>query len=297
MSSSVIVESIGFGIVTASIIAIGAMGFSLQFGLTNVFNIAYGTVLTLGAFAAYLAEQFGILGWWDVLIGAGVGIIATYAIGRGVLSWFARRKCGLFELITVSLAVELIVQYGIDAVDREQLFNYSFSQGRSLHFLGMIFTVTELEIIALAIGAFLLLEGLLRFTKIGKALRAFAEEPRLARACGIRTSRIVNVTWIVSGALAGIAGVVYVINSLTVSAFTGTDFLPLLLAAAILGRAGSVAGAVAASLAIGIVSELVSAVGGSGYSTIAGFGILVLVLIARPGGVTSGLALKTEATL
>ena len=295
--SSVVVESIGFGIVDASIISIGAMGFSLQFGLTNVFNIAYGTVLTLGAFAAYLAQTMGVVGWWDVLIGAGVGVIATWLIGKGILANFARRSLGLFELITVSLAVELVVQYSVDAADGEQLFNYSFNEGRSFHFLGMIFTATELEIIGLAIAAFVLLECMLRLTRTGKALRAVAEEPRLARACGIPTSRIVNVTWVLSGALAGVAGVVYIINSLTVSAFTGTDFLPLLLAAAILGRAGSVAGAVVASLAIGIATELVAAVGGSGYSTIAGFGILVLVLIARPGGVTSGLALKTEATL
>lgn len=295
--SSIIVESIGFGIVTASIIAIGAMGFSLQFGLTNVFNISYGTVLTLGGFGALLAEQAGITGWFDVLIGAGVGIVSTLLIGKGVLSFFARRKCGLFELITVTLAVELIVQYTVDAIDKEQLFSYFFNEGRSLHFAGMIFTVTQLEIIGLALGIFAALEGVLRFTKLGKALRAVAEEPRLARACGIKTSRIVNFTWIVSGALAGIAGVVYIINALSISAFTGTNFLPLLLAAAILGRAGSVAGAVAASLAIGLTTELVSAVGGSAYSTVAGFGILVMVLVLRPGGVTSGLALKTEATL
>jgi branched-subunit amino acid ABC-type transport system permease component len=295
--SSVVVESIGFGIVDASIISIGAMGFSLQFGLTNVFNIAYGTVVTLGAFAAYLAEQWGVIGWYDVLIGAGVGVIATLLIGKGILSTFARRNLGLFELITVSLAVELVVQYSVDAADGEQLFNYTFNEGRSFHFLGMIFTTTEIEIIGVAIGAFVLLECMLRLTKTGKALRAVAEEPRLARACGIPTSKIVNVAWVLSGALAGVAGVVYIINSLTVSAFTGTDFLPLLLAAAILGRAGSVAGAVVASLAIGIATELVAAVGGSGYSTIAGFGILVLVLLARPGGVTSGLAQKTEATL
>ena len=295
--SSVVVESIGFGIVDASIISIGAMGFSLQFGLTNVFNIAYGTVLTLGAFAAYLAEQWGVVGWYDVLIGAGVGIIATWLIGKGILGTFARRNLGLFELITVSLAVELVVQYSVDAADGEQLFSYSFDQGRALRFLGMVFTVTEVEIIGVAIGAFVLLECLLRLTKTGKALRAVAEEPRLARACGIPTSKIVNVAWVLSGALAGVAGVVYIINSLTVSAFTGTDFLPLLLAAAILGRAGSVTGAVVASLAIGIATQLVAAVGGTGYSTIAGFGILVLVLLARPGGVTSGLALKTEVTL
>jgi branched-chain amino acid transport system permease protein/neutral amino acid transport system permease protein len=294
---NIYVEAIGFGVVTASIIAIGAMGFSLQFGLTNVFNISYGAVLTLGAFAALLAEHAGITGWFDVLIGAGVGIVSTWLIGKGALSFFARRRAGLFELVTVSLAIELIVQYGVDAIDHEQLYNYFFNQGRSLHFLGMVFTVTQLEIIGVALAAFVVLEGTLRITKLGKALRAVAEEPRLARACGIKTSGIVNFTWVVSGALAGIAGVVYIVNSLSVSAFTGTDVLPLFLAAAILGRAGSLAGAVLASLVIGLVMSLVAATGGSAYSTVAGFGILVLVLIARPGGVTSGLALKTETTL
>jgi branched-subunit amino acid ABC-type transport system permease component len=107
----------------------------------------------------------------------------------------------------------------------------------------------------------------------------------------------VNVAWILSGSLAGVAGVAYVVNSLTVTAFSGTDFLPLVLASAILGRAGSVAGAVLASFAIGIVTEVVSAEGGSAYSTVAGFGILVLVLLAKPGGVMGVVAARTEPTL
>ena len=290
-------ESVGFGVVTASIIAIAAMGFSLQFALTNVFNIAYGAVLTVGAFTALLTERVGANPWVGFATGAALGIVATVLIGKGVFVFFARRGNGIFELVMVSLALELIIQYGIQAFDHEQVYNFAFHQGSTVKFGPFVVTATQFVIIGIAVAAFCLLEGMLRFTKLGKALRAVAEEPRLARGCGISTGRVVNVAWIASGALAGLAGVAYVVNSLTVTAFSGTDFLPLVLAAAILGRAGSVAGAVLASLAIGIVIEVVSAFGGSAYSTVAGFGILVVVLLVKPGGVISQVAAKTEVTL
>ncbi|HUZ22036.1 MAG TPA: branched-chain amino acid ABC transporter permease [Acidimicrobiales bacterium] len=292
-----LLESIGFGVVTASIIAIAAMGFSLQFALTNVFNVAYGAVLTVGAFTALITERIGANPWVGLATGAALGIVVTVLIGKGVFVFFARRGNGIFELVMVSLALELIIQYGIQAFDHEQVYNFAFHQGTSVKFGAFVITATQFVIIGIAVVAFALLEGMLRFTKLGKALRAVAEEPRLARACGISTGRVVNVAWIASGALAGLAGVAYVVNSLTVTAFSGTDFLPLVLAAAILGRAGSVAGAVLASLAIGIVIEVVSALGGSAYSTVAGFGILVIVLLVKPGGVIGQIAAKTEVTL
>jgi len=291
------IESIGFGIVTASIIAIGAMGFSLQFALTNVFNISFGAVLTVGAFTALITERLGANPWFGLLTGGAAGMLATVLIGKGVFVFFARRGSGVFELVMVSLALELIIQYSIDAAGHEQVFNFSFNQGSSIKLGPMVITSTQFVIIGIALGSFALLELMLRLTKLGKALRAVSEEPRLARACGISTGRVVNVAWITSGCLAGVAGVAYVVNSLTVTAFSGTDFLPLVLAAAILGRAGSVAGAVLASFAIGIVTEVVSAEGGSAYSTVAGFGILVVVLLAKPSGVMSAVAAKTEPTL
>ena len=93
------------------------------------------------------------------------------------------------------------------------------------------------------------------------------------------------------------AGVVYIINSQSIGYTTGQLFLPLVIAAAILGGAGSPMGAVLASLIMGIVTEAVSAYGGSAYSEVAGFAILIIVLLSRPSSVRGGQSGETQLTL
>jgi branched-subunit amino acid ABC-type transport system permease component len=200
-------------------------------------------------------------------------------------------------MVMVTLAVNLILQFGIDAASREQIYRFSFPQGTSVHAGWFTFTVTQLILVAVAAGVFGGLEFLLRRTRLGKALRAMAVEPRLARTCGIPTGKIVNVVWLLSGALAGLAGLAYVINSLTIDASVGINFLPLVLAAAILGKAGSTRGAVLAALLLGLVTEEVGALGGAEYSTVAGFGILAIVLITRPAALAGQATAKIEITV
>lgn len=292
-----IIQAIGFGVITGALIAIGAMGFTLQFGLTNVLNISFAGAMTVGAFATFLAEDYHISLVVAVLLAPLAGAVVTWILGRTLFAFYARRGAGLFEMVMVTLAVNLVMQYAIDAVAREQIFEFHFPQGASLTGGPFTFTVTQLALIALAVAVFAFLEFLLRRTRLGKALRAMAVEPRLARTCGIPTARIVNVVWLLSGALAGIAGLAYVINALTVDASVGTTFLPLVLAAAILGKAGSTRGAVLAALLLGLVTEEVGAFGGAAYSTVAGFGILVVVLLTRPAALAGQTTGKVEITV
>jgi branched-subunit amino acid ABC-type transport system permease component len=291
------VQAIGFGIVTAALIAIGAMGFTLQFGLTNVLNISYGGVMTAGAFAALVAEEWHLPVAIAVLFAIAAGALLTWLLGRTLFAFYARRGAGLFEMVMVTLAVSLILQYGIDAAAREQIYRFSFPQGASLHWGWFTVTVTQLALVAVAVAVFAGIEALLHRTRLGKALRAMADQPRLARTCGIPTGKIVNVVWLLSGALAGLAGLAYVINSLTIDASVGTEFLPLVLAAAILGRAGSTRGALLAALLLGLVTEEVSALGGAAYATVAGFGILAIVLATRPAALAGQAAAKPEITV
>lgn len=292
-----IVQALGFGVVTAALIAIGAMGFTLQFGLTNVLNIAYGGAMTVGAFAAFIGEELHAPALLGVVLAPLSAAVLTWLLGRTLFAFYARRGAGLFQMVMVTLAVNLILQFGIDAASREQIYRFSFPQGASLHAGWLTFTVTQLILVAVALVVFFALEFLLRRTRLGKALRAMAVEPRLARTCGIPTGRIVNVVWLLSGALAGLAGLAYVANSLTIDASVGTTFLPLVLAAAILGRAGSTGGAVLAALLLGLVTEEVGALGGAEYSTVAGFGILAIVLITRPAALAGQVTAKAEITV
>jgi branched-subunit amino acid ABC-type transport system permease component len=292
-----IIQAIGFGVVTAALIAIGAMGFTVQFGLTNVLNISFAGAMTVGAFGTFLAEDFHLPVVVAVLAAPSAGAAVTWILGRTLFAFYARRGAGLFEMVMVTLAVNLVMQFGIDAASREQIYHFGFPQGPSVHAGPWTFTVTQLVLVALAIVVFIALELLLRRTRLGKALRAMAVEPRLARTCGIPTARIVNVVWVLSGALAGLAGMAYVINTLTVDASVGTTFLPLVLAAAILGKAGSTRGAVLAALLLGLVTEEVAAIGGAEYSTVAGFGILAVVLLTRPSALAGQAAGKVEITV
>jgi branched-subunit amino acid ABC-type transport system permease component len=291
------IQAIGFGVITAALIAIGAMGFTIQFGLTNVLNISYAGAMTVGAFATFIAEELHLALALGVLLAPLAGAAITLILGRTLFAFYARRGAGLFEMVMVTLAVNLMLQFGIDAASREQIYRFAFPQGRSLHAGPFTFTVTQLVLVVVAAGVFAGLEFLLRRTKLGKALRAMAVEPRLARTCGIPTAKIVNVVWVLSGALAGLAGLAYVINALTIDASVGTNFLPLVLAAAILGKAGSTRGAVLAALALGLVTEEVGAIGGAAYSTVAGFGILAIVLLTRPAALAGQTAGKVEITV
>lgn len=294
---NLLVQTLGFGVVTASIIAIGAMGFTLQFGLTNVLNLSFGAIMTVAAFAAYLTEQAGINIWLGLLIGGVAGAVVTIALGKSVFKLYARRGTRLFEMVMVTLALGLVIEYAVDAVSRDKIYSVSFPQGASVHLGAAVLTVSQLVLVGVAVVIFLALEGLLRLTRLGKALRAMAVDPGLARSCGIPTNRIVNATWLISGFLCGVAGVVYVINALTVSYSTGYLFLPVVLAAAILGGVGSPRGAILASLLLGVVTELVAAAGFSAYSSIAAFGVLVVVLLSKPSGVLTAAARKVELTL
>lgn len=294
---TLIVSSLGFGVVLASTIAVASMGFTVQLGLTNMLNLSYGAVMTVGAFVAYLAVAARLNAWLALVLGGCAGSLLTLFLGRSVFKVFARRGTKLFEMVMVTLGLSLIIEYAVQAISRGNIYQFTALQSSSIVLGPIIVTVTQLILVVLALVIFVGLEVLLRRTKLGKALRAMAADPSLARSCGIRTGQVVTITWLLTGFLCGISGVIYVINSQSVDYYTGQLFLPLVIAAAILGGVGSPGGAVVASLLMGLVTEIVSALGGSAYSSVAGFGILVIVLLSRPSSVIGGTAGPAELTL
>ena len=95
------VQALGFGLVTAALIAIGAMGFTLQFGLTNVLNISYGGAMTVGAFAAFVAAELHLPVALAVVLAVLAGAELTWLFGRTLFAFYARRGAGLFEMVMV----------------------------------------------------------------------------------------------------------------------------------------------------------------------------------------------------
>jgi branched-subunit amino acid ABC-type transport system permease component len=280
----VLVPSIGFGIVTASILALASVGFTLQFGVTNILNLAYGDVMTACAFVGYYVNQAGGNIAESLVAAALFGALVSTLLNRFLYLPFVRRGTKLFGMVVVTLSVGTIVQNVLLAGFGASFFTFPSATGVPLHVSGMTFTGLQLAIIGIAVGSMLALQLLLSYTKLGKAMRATAANPSLARVSGIATDRVIDVAWMLSGALCGLAGLVLVLNTTTFEATTGSDFLVVIIAAAILGGVGRPAGAILASLVVGVSTEVAAAYINPSFKEVVAFGLLVVVLLLRPQG-------------
>ncbi len=291
---STLVPAIGFGLVTASILAVAGVGFTLQFGVTNILNLAYGDIMTASAFVAYLVTSAGVSVWLALVAGAAFGGVFSVLLNRALYTPFVRRGTRLFGMIIVTISVSLIVQNGLQAIFGASFFSLKMARPAPIHIAGMVFTTVQLAIIGIAIAAMLLIHLLLRYTKLGKAMRATASDPELARNCGIATDRVIDLAWAISGTLCGLAGVILVMNVTAFTDTTGSQFLIPIIAVAVLGGIGQPYGAMLGALVIGIVSEVAAAVINPDYKDVVAFMILVIVLLVRPQGILSEIATRKE---
>ncbi len=275
--------AIGFGLVTSAILALCAVGFTLQFGVSNILNLAYGDVMTVSAFMAYLVNASGAGIWLAMCAGAATGAVVSVLISTLIFTPFLRRGTSRFAMVMVSLALAVILQNAIQAVAGPAFRSYSRSQGTSLHLLGMILTPYQLVIIGVAAVSMLALHLLLRYTRIGKALRATAADAELARSCGIATERVSALAWAISGALCGLGGVTLALNLASFDFHFGNAFLLVIVAAAVFGSVGQPYGAMVGALVIGMASEL-AAIWTPSLKQVVAFVILALILLVRPAG-------------
>lgn len=285
---------IGFGLVTASILCIGAVSFTLQFGISNLFNLAFGATMTAAAFVAYVCNAAGLNIWVSLVLGSLAASLLSFLLNRGIYTPYKGRATSRFTMIMVTLGVGIIIQFGIEAIWGGDNFSYNMLTGRSVRIAGMLFTTTQLIVIAIAAVAAAAVHILLRYTRLGKAMRAVAMNERLARNCGIPVKAVVDSTWLLSGALCGLAGVVLVMDVQVLNSNSGDNFLILIVAATVLGGIGSAYGAIVGSIIIGVVAEVTAGFINPEFKDISAFIILAAVLLLRPTGVISSIASAKE---
>ena len=285
---------IGFGIVTASILCIGAVSFTLQFGISNLFNLAFGATMTAAAFTAYVCNAAGLNIWVSLVCGTLAASLLSFLLNRGIFTPYKRRTTSMFTMIMVTLGVGIIIQYGIEAIWGADNFSYNMATGRAVHVAGMLFTTTQLTVIAIAAVVAAGVHVLLRYTRLGKAMRAVAVNERLARNCGIPVKAVVDSTWLLSGALCGLTGVILVMDVQVLNSGTGDDFLILIVAATVLGGIGSAYGAMLGALIIGVMAELAAGFVNPQFKDISAFIVLAAVLLLRPTGVIRTIATAKE---
>jgi branched-chain amino acid transport system permease protein/neutral amino acid transport system permease protein len=281
---SLFLASIGFGLVTASVLAIASVGFTLQFGVTDVLNLAFGAIMILGAFVAYWVNENGFSVWLGMLLAVAACAAASVLLNSVLYTPFQRRGASPITMVIVSLGVTLIIEFGLAALVGGVGVSYTMGNGPTFQAGGLILTGVQIVIMAVAVAAMAGVHVLLRYTKLGKAMRATAANRTLARNCGIRTGRVITATWALTGALCGLAGTVFAIDAGSFDA-TSTDlFLVLILAAVFLGGPGQPYGAMLGAVIIGLATEVSAVFIPADYKYVIAFVALLVMLGVRPSG-------------
>ena len=288
-----VLSSLGFGIVTASILLPAAVGFTLQFSATGVLNIAFGAQMTFAAYVAYICTQAGLGIWWATALAGLFGAASSMLLNRFLLTPFMRRGTNFFGMVVVTIALALLLEYVVEVIWGPLPVSYQIPSSSAVRLGPMSFTRSQLVVIGISVAFAVATHTLLRYTRLGKAIRAVADNRNLARSSGISAQRMTDIAWLVSGLMGGAAGVMLGISLSSVSYTMGDTFLMEIIAAAILGGVGQVYGAMLGALVIGVMLEESAIVLGGAYAPISAFALLILVLLIRPTGIMAGAA-KTK---
>ncbi len=278
------VETLGFGIVSGCVIALGAVGFSVQFGISNVLNVAYGTFLTLAAYLGYLLNVEHFNQWLSVVVVGMAIAVLSVVYNRLLPGRLMRRGAGFVTTLIATVWAGIGMLYVIVVIAGPTARTYQVDNGRTLTFAAFVLTTSQLVVIGAALALMFAYHLLLTQTQLGKAMRATSVNPVVARSCGIPVSRVIDAAWFISGLLCGMSGVVLALTTVTFGSTLGTTFLIYMIAAAVFGGIGQPYGAMVGGLVVGLATQLVGAYSSPAYEDVAAFVILTAMLLVRPRG-------------
>jgi neutral amino acid transport system permease protein len=278
------------GLVTGSVFAIAAVGVSLIYGILRLVNFAYGDVMAYGACMAFL---FNVTLGLQMVLSTALAMVATavLSVALELVLWrpLRARGAGFMSLFLASIGLALILRQMLLLVAGPQSRAYDVNPYK-VYVIGSVrLSGSQAIAIAVAVVAIVLVGVLLSSTSLGRTMRAVADDRALAAVAGIDTGRVIVLTWIVSGLLAGLAGVLAALVQSTFDPNFGFALLLPVFAAVVLGGIGSPYGALLGGLVLGVVTEL-STWGGffggvnSVYKPVVAFAILIGVLLVRPQG-------------
>lgn len=276
------------GLVVGSIIALAAVGLTLTYGILRLSNFAHGDFMTLGAYFTWLANISGINVWISMILGAGGTVIAMFIAEQLLWKPMRDRRATPTTLIIISIGLALFVRNGILLIWGGSNQRYDLPVVQAVEMAGLKVPYYNLIVIGLAIVAIAALHFLLQNSKIGKAMRAVADNIDLARVSGINVERIVLWTWVITGILTALGGSMYGLIT-TVRPNMGWFLILPMFASVILGGIGNPYGAIAGGLIIGVAQELSVPWLGSEYKLGVALLIMVGILLVRPQGLFKGM--------
>ena len=287
------------GLVLGSMYALVALGYTMVYGIINLINFAHGEVLMVGALTSWSVisalSGAGLPGWLLMLISLACAIVVCAALNFTIekLAYRPLRSAPRLAPLITAMGMSLLLQTIAMIIWKPNPKPYpSLLPNDPIDLGGPVISVTQILILGLTTAILAVLMWLVNRTKLGRAMRATAENPRVAALMGVKPDMVISATFIIGAALAAVAGVMWAANYGTVQHAMG--FLPGLKAftAAVLGGIGNLAGAVVGGVALGLIealgagylADLTGGVFGSQYADVFAFLALILVLTLRPSG-------------
>jgi neutral amino acid transport system permease protein len=273
------------GLSLGAVYALGAVGLTLVYAILRLVNFAHGDFLTFGAYMAYIIN---VTWGMPLILGILFAMATTAVLGifleRVMWGPMRVRGAGVLQLILMSIGLALVIRYVIQYIWSTEIRFLDVNVTDTVNFLGLRIGQTKLIVIVVGVLVLVGIGLMLRYTLLGKRMRALSDNIDLAETAGIDTSRVILWTWIFAGALAGLAGVMAAMTT-DIRPELGFELLVIIFAAVVLGGIGDAFGALAAGLVLGVVIEWSTLVVDARWKTFVGFVILIIALVIRPQGI------------
>lgn len=271
------------GVLLGGLYAVMALGLALVWGVLNIVNLAHGAFIMLGGYASWYLYTYAHI---DPFLGLPITAVVMFALGyalqRGLLNLVIRGP--MFNTLLITFGLEVVLTYLAQLVFSADFrtINPAYA-GNSLAWGPVVLPVARLAAFGVAIVLTVGMWLFLLHTRLGRAIRATAQNLVAARLYGVEPRHLYAVTFALGIALAGAAGGLYGTVS-QINPYIGASLTAKSFAVSIIGGLDNPLGVIAGGLFLGIVESLATLYVGPTFADVASFGVLVLVLIVRPGG-------------
>jgi len=296
-----LIQQIINGLVLGSMYALVALGYTMVYGIIGLINFAHGEVLMVGALTSWsiigmMQESMpGTPGWLILLVAMVIAAVVAAVLNFSIekLAYRPLRNSPRLAPLITAIGMSLLLQTLAMIIWKPNYKPYpNLLPMVPYEIGGAVITLTQVLILGVTAISLAVLMWLVNYTRLGRAMRSTAENPRVAALMGVKPDFVISATFVIGAVLAAIAGVMWAANYGTVQHTMG--FLPGLKAftAAVFGGIGNLAGAVVGGIALGLIESLgagyigavTGGILGSNYSDIFAFIVLIIVLTLRPSG-------------